>query len=260
MNELSIKEIIITSVKTYKDRWKTLMLISFYSALITTSVGIIGIIANTLEFSAIQVLLSLLNMIVIIISVYFTSRLSVALIIATRASLSMEDVVVSKVYNEAKPLTWRYIGYTWLFGFIVIVPLMLVILGTNIGGFFNIILPIRLVLFVTGIIPTIYLFTVFSFSLQTAVIYPEESRIFTYSRKLVGGYFLKVLIVILIPLIVTSPIAASQFIFSTAQSSFIIQFGASLLRMIPSILITPFTMLLILETMKRLEEIKLKKI
>ncbi|MBF4693759.1 hypothetical protein [Fusibacter ferrireducens] len=257
MEKFKIKEVVTVSVATYKAKWRTLILISLLSSVISVSVDATGIVAKTMAFSPIKDGVFVAFIVLTIVSIYFTSRLSVALIIASKTS---DDLGASAAYGRAKPVTWRYIGFAILFGLMLIIPMVLVIIGMQFGGLFSILWSIRGLLVVIGSIYSIYIITVFRFSVFAAVLYPHESRVFAYSKNLVKGNFMKVFFIMLIPLIVTLPILAISLIFKVNQASALIQIGASLLEAIPTVLIAPFSTLLALETMKRLEDEVMPKV
>ncbi len=251
VEKLNINEVVTVSVASYKAKWRTLLLISLLSSVISVSIGAVGIVSKAMAFSPIKDVLFLAFIVLSIVSIYFTSRLSVALIIASK---SADDIGVSAAYGRAKSVTWRYIGFAFLFGLMFIIPTILVLIGMPFGSLFITWWPIRGLLVVIGITSSIYLITIFKFSLSVAVLYPRLSRVFAYSKKLVKGNFMRVLIIMLIPFIVILPIVAIVFTFKPIQASASIQIVKSLLRAIPSVLIAPFVTLLTLETMKRLED------
>ena len=254
MEKLNINEVVTVSVASYKAKWRTLLLISLLSSVISVSIGAMGIIARAMAFSLIKDLLFLTFIVLTIVSFYFTSRLSVALIIASKSALSSEDISIATAYSRAKPVTWRYIGFSFLFGFMLIIPAILLIIGVTFGHLFSISWFIGGLVIVLGFIAVVYIITVFSFSLSAAALYPRESRVFAYSKKLVKGNFMRVIIIMLIPFIVILPIAALVVLFKPIQASASIQIVKSLLRAIPSVLIAPFSTLLTLEAMKCLED------
>lgn len=256
MKELNVKEIIKTAVDTYKENWKLLLWISLFSTLLSITVGMLSLIANSLEFSGMQVLLAIVSLVFSIISIYYSARLTVSMIIASKASLMKEEETASSSYRKAKPLTWGYIGYGVLFGLMLVIPLMLILFGILLGDFFDMNFTTRAILVILGGLPAIYLGTIFHFSLFTAVLYSKESSIFTYSKKLVKGNFVKVFMIMMIPLLVTIPVITSDLLFKTTQYSVYIQMIISVFRSIPTMLITPFGLLLSLETMGRLEAMK----
>ncbi|PKM95583.1 MAG: hypothetical protein CVU84_01930 [Firmicutes bacterium HGW-Firmicutes-1] len=256
MSEISIGDILKVSIVTYKERWKTLLLISLISTIISTSTGIFSIIITSIGISLLQVLLLLVNLVIMVISVYFTSRLFVTLIIASNNSLSNEDVIIFHSYEEAKHTTWRYIGITLLFGLMLFIPILLMIFGIFNGSLMDISLPIRGILVIVGLLPAVYLSTTFYFSIYAAVLYPNETSVFSYSKQLVKGNFFKVLIITLIPIVITVPIIASSFYQNMNEISVGLQLIYSLVRSIHGMLIAPFTVLISIVAMERLEKTK----
>ncbi|MDF2595056.1 MAG: hypothetical protein K0R69_1397 [Clostridia bacterium] len=256
MNEISIGDIVKVSIVTYKERWKTLLLISLMSTIISTSIGIFGIIITSIGISPLQVLLSFVNLVVVVISVYFTSRFSVTMIIASNSLLCGEDVMISHSYEEAKHTTWRYIGITLLFGLILFIPIILIMFGIFYGSLMGISLQMRGLLVIVGLLPAVYLSTIFYFSIYAVVLHPNETRVFSYSKQLVKGNFFKVLIITLIPIVLTVPIMASSFYQNMNEISIGLQIIYSLVRSIPGMLIAPFTVLISIVAMERLGKAK----
>lgn len=183
-----------------------------------------------------------------IISIYFTARLFVTMVIVSSNSLRDEEIRLSQSYKEAKNRTWRYIGISILFGLILFIPILLTYSG--ISG--DIPWVIRVGLLTFGLLPTVYLGTIFYFSTYAAALCPKETSVFTYSKQLVKGNFFKVFILILIPIAIMAPANVCDFYRYIDTTSIGVQLGYSFLKMILNMLLVPFATLLAVASMERL--------
>lgn len=210
----------------------------------------------TYDSPIILILFSLGKSVFAIISMYFIYRLSVSMIIAAKASLLGESIAVSSAYGKAKSFTWRFIGFALLLGLMLVIPLLLIVFGTVVGEIYSFSFSVRIILIIIGAVPAIYLYTVFRFSLNTIVMHPEESKIFTYSKNLVKGNFFKVFIIVVIAFLASILTLAPEILYNFNQLRFYTQLIVSVLRVIPGMLFSPFIIILSLAIMNKLEESK----
>lgn len=256
MNELRVGEILRDTMDTYKAKWKTILMLSLISMVISTVLGMFGMLIGSFMQLRVQLMLLLINLVVTLISLYFTSRLSVSMIIVSNSDTYDEDVNVSTSYEKAKDTTWRYIGKALLYGLMLIIPVFLVMLGLFYGRPMGISVPTRWGLFLVGIFPMLYLSTTYFFSTYAAVLHPREESVFSYSKQLVKGNFFKVFLITLIPLFISFPLYISGYFLKIDTLSVGMQFLVSTLISLPGIFIAPFTVLLSVMAMRKLESLK----
>lgn len=254
MREFSIKEVIAISMETYKEHWRVLVTISLISVMISQVISLANVIVLGMEISPVQIMLTLLISVISFVSLYYTFRLSVAMILAAYDVLSDEEVTVSGSYDEAKKLTWRYIGITLLVGVIMIVPYMLVMLPTmpTLPGF-NIPLYMSIPLAIIGAVAGVYLFTLFVFSSFIAVLEPEEKNVLTRSKTIAQTQFYKVMLMVLVMALWTGFNMFLGSFVSTLSSSAIIGYLLSVLVSVPGVFIAPIITLITIVSMYTIE-------
>lgn len=256
MREINIGDILKSSVDTYKENWKTLVIITFMSTLISVvaNTTISTILSNqTLNWN---LMYTVVMWFIRGIGFYFTSRLSVTLIISTVNAISKEKVEIAKNYEAAKKTIWRYMGITILLTLILFIPNTLMTLGLYNVKAMEISVPIRIIMFFVGIIPTFYLSTTFGFANCIAVLKSKETKAFSYSKQLVSGNFIKVLSIKLIPIILTFPIYILNYYLSVNGGSFSGEIFYTFISSLFNIMVAPFGMLLYLNTFRCLDEVE----
>lgn len=253
MDELSIKNVLKVSLETYKEEWKTLLLISFISIFVSLSGEIMSVIIRFFKLGAMIPLVILTGFLIKGISFYLMSRLTVTLILASKKALSNEEVLVPDTFNDAKSLTWRYIGYSLILGLIITLSCFPIVFTMFLGKLFNFIFPIKIFLYFLGILLPVYVGTIYYFSLVSAVVYPDESDIFSFSKKLVKDNFLKVFLLLAISLITIFSNIAFIPLFASIERNMFTELGINLISSIPNALFRPFAILICLEAMKVLE-------
>jgi hypothetical protein len=121
------------------------------------------------------------------------------------------------------------------------------------GKLFNFMMPIKIVLYILGIALPVYVATIYYFSLVSAVVYPDESDILSFSKKLVKDNFLKVFLLLAISLITIFSEIAFIPLFAAVEGNMLTELGITLISNIPNLLFRPFTILICIEAMKVLE-------
>ncbi len=256
MKVINIGDIFKSSVDTYKENWKTLVIITFMSILISVvaNVTISTILSNqTLNWNLMS---TVVMWFIRGIGFYFTSRLSVTLIISTVNAISKEKVEIAKNYETAKNKVWRYMGLFILLNLILFIPNTLTTLGIYNVKVMEISVPIRITMFFVGIIPTIYLSTTFGFVNCIAVLKSKDTKAFSYSKQLVSGNFIKVLSIKLIPIILACPFYILNYYQSVNGVSFSGEIFYTIISSLFNIMVAPFSMLLYLNTFKCLDEVE----
>ena len=150
MDELRIKEVVSVSLETYKEEWKTLLLISLISILVSLSGDITSLIIRFFKLGSIMPLVILIGFLIKGIRFYLMSRLTVTLILASKKALSNQEVIVSDTFSDAKSLTWRYIGYSLILGLIISLSCFPIIFTMFLGKLFNFILPVKIFIYLLG--------------------------------------------------------------------------------------------------------------
>jgi len=253
MDELSIKSVLKVSLETYKEEWKTLLLISLISILVSLSGEIMSVIIKFFKLDEIIPLVISIGFLLKGIRFYLMSRLTVTLILASKQGLSNVSVLVPETFSDAKHLTWRYIGYSLILGLIITFSCFPIVFTMFLGKLFNLMLPIKIVLYLLGIALPVYFATIYYFSLVSAVVYPDEADIFSFSKKLVKGNFFKVFILLAISLITIFSDIAFIPLLASIEGNMFTELGVTLISNIPNLLFRPFTILICLEAIKILE-------
>ena len=254
MKEINIGNIFKSSVDTYKEYWKTLMIITLMSTIISV---VVSVTINTLlSYQVLNwiLLYTFVYWIIQGIGFYFTSRLSVTLIISTINAISNEKVEIAKNYEAAKKTVWRYMGITILLTLILFIPSTFMTYGLYNGKASGISFPISVLMFLVGIVPTLYLSTTFCFANYIAVLKSNETKAFSYSKKLVSGNFIKVLIINLMPMIIMIPIYILNFYQAVNGVSLNGDIAHIIISSLFGVFVAPFGMLLYLNTFRRLDE------
>jgi hypothetical protein len=178
------------------------------------------------------------------------------MIIVSNSDTNADNFNVTTSYEKAKDITWRYIGKALLYVLMLMIPVNLVMRGLFYGHSMGISVPTRLGLFLVGIFPLLYLSTTYFFSTYAAVLHPKEERVFSYSKQLVKGNFFKVLLITLIPLFFSFPLYIIIYFLTIGTLSVGMQFLVTTLISLPGIFIAPFTVLISILAMRKLESLK----
>lgn len=196
---------------------------------------------------------SILGVIIYFIQYYFTSRLYVTLILTTNEVKKGEDVILTEKYQESKQIIWKYIGISVLISIILFLPRMVLSLGLFNGDILQLSYPIRGVLFIVGLIATLFIGIRFFFSSYIVVLRREVSNVFLYSIKLVKDNFLLTLIVMVFPILITLPMAIFLFYQVMNEVGISIQILYQVLAAVIQILFAPFSVLITLSAMEKIE-------
>ena len=254
MNKISISQVIKDAIVRYKERWRTLLLISFISTIISIVTSGFGLIVTSTKGLNLRLLLSIANIGVILISSYFTYRLFITMIIVAKGLLQDEELTALDGYKQAKQTVWRFIGTGILMGLMSVIPMLLITTGIILGAIFGMALATRALFIISGLVAMVYLSIIFYFAIYAAVLQPKEVKVFSYSNQLVKGNFFKILLISLIPMVILLPTMGLVIYQAYNEVSLAVQFIYSILTAIPSALVTPFTILLSLVTMEKLEK------
>lgn len=253
MNELSIRSVIKGSFETYKKEWQTLLMISFLSALISVSGELMAVLFKNFRPEFMMPLLIIIGYAFKVVRFYLVGRLTVTLILASKKSLSNKCLQIWDIFVEAKSTTWRYIGYSIIFGLIISFSFFPIGFIIFLGEIFNFFFPIKIFLYLLGAVLPVYLATIYYFSLITAVVHPENSNIFSYSKELVKGNFLKVFLLLLVSLVTIFSDFILIGIFNFLELNIVDNLAIELISNVQNVLFLPFTILISLEAMKTLE-------
>jgi len=253
MHELSIKSVIKGSIETYKKEWQTLLMISFLSALISVSGELMAVLFKDFRPEFMMPLLILIGYVFKFVRFYLVGRLTVTLMLASKKSLSNESLQIWDIFEEAKSTTWRYIGYTIIFGLIMTFSFFPIGFTVFLAEIFNFLFPIKIILYLLGAALPAYVGTIYYFSLITAVVHPENSDIFSFSKGLVKDNFWKVFLLLLISLVTIFSDFLLIGIFNFLELNIIDNLALEFLSSVQNVLFLPFTVLISLEAMKTLE-------
>lgn len=253
MNSIGLRSIFKDSMDTYKEHWRTLLIISSIRALIGLLVNMFDMFILPVRFVLPKDLSSVLGVIIYFIDFYFISRLYVTLILTSYEVKKGEEVILTEKYQESKQIIWKYIGVSVLVSIMLFLPRMVLSMGLFNGDLLQLSYPIRGVLFIVGLIATLYIGTRFFFSSYIVVLRREVSNVFLYSTKLVKDNFLLTMLVMLIPTLISIPISILGFYVFMNEVVRSIQILYFVLSAIFQIIISPFTLLLTLSAMEKIE-------
>lgn len=253
MNNIGLRSILKDSMVTYKEHWRKLLIISSISALIGFLVNMFSMFILPVRFVLPKDLSSVLGVIIYFIQFYITSRLYVTLILTSNEVKKGEDVIFTEKFQESKQIIWKYIGISILISVMLYLPRMVLSMGLLNGDVLQLSYPIRGVLFIVGLIATLYIGTRFFFSSYIVILRREVSNVFLYSIKLVKDNFLLTLFVMLFPVLIYLPISLLGFYVIMNEVGRSIQMFDLVLSAIYQIIFAPFTVLITLSAMEKIE-------
>ncbi len=258
MNELRIGDVLKESFITYKAKWKTLLMLSLISTIISALFNTFSIILNSYRESQPQwlYLIILVNLMIKLVGIYIYSRIYVSMILVTYRSMNNEAVTATQSYENAKDLTWRYIQSAILRSLMLLIPMTMVLTGFSIVQTVEFSSLMSWFLILVGTLISLYLGTTYYTVLFVAVLHPKESSAFSFSKHLVQGYFFKVLCVALISLIFVLPMNLLVFFLNLNALSLGTHILYSFLIILPSILYAPFLIIMAVLTTTKLTKLK----
>ena len=257
MNNIGLRSIFKDSLDTYKEHWRKLLIISSISAMIVFFVSMFDMSILPVRFVLPKDLSSVFGVVIYFIQFYITSRLYVTLILTSNEVKKGEDVILTEKFQESKQIIWKYIGISVLISIMLFLPRMVLSMGLFNGDLLQLSYPLRGVLFIVGLIATLYIGTRFFFSNYIVVLRREVSNVFLYSIKLVKDNFLLTLFVMVFPMLVSLPMAIYLIfqVMNEVGSSIAILYHV--LTTIVQILFAPFSVLVILTTLEKVENSKI---
>lgn len=246
---MSVIKIVKEAVQFYKSNVKILLLISLIEVLIGSISKVLLFFYENLSENITYGLGSTIIMLIMYIPMYFSMKLMVTMILAIYDLLKCKETSISKCYRESKEVIWRFIGKFILYFLAIFIPSMIVFWGFN--GEYNLVFKMCIV--IIGGIPLVYIATVHYFVSFAAVLKRNEKSLFRFSRELVKGSFVLVMIIGLIPLILQSPISLVRSILYIDQMNIVIKFVFQVITSVYSCIIFPFNMVIGVITMNKLE-------
>jgi hypothetical protein len=257
MNKISLKEVFINAKKVYKEQGKVLLKISAIQMMIIYAI-ILSLVAFNLLISQERLMLifiaTILMVLIVGFAIYFSTRMFVSLILASRSGFYGKTGSIVDFYKEAGPVTWRCIGYRFLLALIYALPIGFVAIefGVSDMGSMEAIFETISTLLLHSI-PLLALATLFYYVLTTAVVYRHPRSVFGYSGGLLSGNMLKIFVLVLIsgfvwlfPVVYTS-------LLNVANYGFLGQAGLYLIEVLIMWLVTPFTTNLSVVSMQMIE-------
>lgn len=192
------------SLEMYTDNKQLLLKLSFFSVTIAiiskilTKVGLFYSPPGSLA-------LALIGFVISWITYYYSLRFDVSMMIAISEIRETEERSIKDYYSRAKEFVWPIIGISILFGFIIFIPMLMIMAGS-----FGFIDPLgRSILWVIGGILLILAVVKFQFATILRIFSPSESDWFAASNRLVKGNFFKAMILSII--LYSIPLISSAF-------------------------------------------------
>lgn len=137
---------------------------------------------------------ALIGFIVSWIVYYYSLKFDISMMVAISELRDTEESSIKDYYSRAKEFVWPIIGISILFGFIILIPMLMVMAGS-----FGFIDPLgRMILWVLGGTLLLIAFVKFQFATISRIFSPSESDWFAASNKLVKGKFFKAMILAII--------------------------------------------------------------
>lgn len=257
MNKISLKEVFKNAIEVYKEQHKVLLKLSGIHCLISYVIILSSVMIAVIpkENYALFLLASLVNLAISYVGLYFLVRMYASLMLASMNGYRGLSGSVGLFYRQAKPVTWRCIGYNLLLGLMHVIPVLLIAAAVllHIQTFFEVPFFLIIILGLIGIASLLAIGTLFYFSITTAVVYKHPKSIFGYSVKLLKGNFGVVLVLFLLNGLQVLYSSGYSFLFDVMNRSFLVQASLYLLEMIPLLFAMPFLISLMVVAMQMIE-------
>lgn len=204
------------------DLWKTLaesasFTVKYYKEMLGLIIPMVLIALTLVAFQQVQLmfmdnlpLLMLINIVMLcasLVSIYFSSRLMVAIIIFIGDRYIKKDFNkdYKMCYARAGELVWSYIGITLLYGLIVAIPVILMIIAIAIIAVFKTwIFP--MIIIVISVAAIIYLGAKFLLAPYATVIEPAVGDFISYGNYLSKGFMGMLIAIIVVTQLIYVPL------------------------------------------------------
>jgi len=205
--KLVASEIVSQAINLYKENFWLLFKLNGIGVLITFITSNIVRLSNFIDSMAIRMLVQLIGVAISYVGIYYSLRISVALVLTIRDRYFNQEAGIKSNYLKGKKHIWRYIGTILLIGLMLVVPVMIASFGfTSIKT-----LPLKIVVMLLGGIPFVYILVVYGFAVYVRIFRAEIKNNFAYSKSLVKGHFVEVLLISIVPIVLNVPNYVSQF-------------------------------------------------
>lgn len=258
MDKINLVDVFQTASRAYRKEWKILMKISGIRMLLAYMILSISFIINSIPLVhyKISIVLRIVQIFMLIFTIYFSGRLYAAQVLASKDALNGKKSIVKLYYQKARIVTWRYIGYRALLHLMYIVPLFIVSLAMTFPTVQSIGIPpiITISTYLLGGIPILVLSLLFYFSHILAVVCGQGQNVFGHSVKLLKGNILKVLIFICINVVGILYCFFAFVHFDMREYNLIVRLLVSFVKFIPLLFLCPFFINLKLVFVHRADE------
>ena len=184
VTKVSVIEILKDTIKLYRENFKILFYLSLIIFFIKAVTTISSDLVNSTTSLGLKAAYSFLSFIILILSYYFTTKVSIAIIISlSKIYHGEKDLGVRGVYKSTSEKIWGYIGMNILLGLIISLPLI----GIINSLLYEKMLVQKLLLIVIFSIPTLYLYSKFGFAPILYVLDGGKKKYFKSSSILVKG-------------------------------------------------------------------------
>ncbi|SCZ05919.1 hypothetical protein [Alkaliphilus peptidifermentans] len=187
-SQIRIWQIIKEALQLYKNNFNLFILYPMYSFLIEYISVMLNFVGDIVSREH-DIFISLLVFPIMLVSIYFVSRIDVAFFISITEKYNNSITNFKDSYSKAKSKTWGYIGISIVLGIMLLIP---IVIGTLSFLFINNVI-VKWTLTLISAIAWAYISSVYGYAPLFKVL-TDRIYYFDASKELVKGHLLKVFI------------------------------------------------------------------